>query len=136
MKAQEFGYLKDISCFEFKECDVENIVFLFKRMNNYIRYYSSIINANPDSYMGYQDFYDLFRDFYYKIDYVSDSDSGTDSEDLEELRRKCSTDYRHEYVSVSVSDSDSDSDYNNGILSDYEGYETDSDYEGYETDSE
>ena len=27
MKAQELNYLKDISCFKFKECDVENIVF-------------------------------------------------------------------------------------------------------------
>ena len=27
MKAQELGYLKDTSCFKFKECDVENIVF-------------------------------------------------------------------------------------------------------------
>ena len=33
MKAQELGYLKDTSCFKFKECDVENIVFLFERMN-------------------------------------------------------------------------------------------------------
>ena len=27
MKAQELGYLNDTSCFKFKECDVENIVF-------------------------------------------------------------------------------------------------------------
>ena len=33
MKAQELGYLKDTTCFKFKECDVENIVFLFERMN-------------------------------------------------------------------------------------------------------
>ena len=33
IKAQELGYLKDTSCFKFKECDVENIVFLFERMN-------------------------------------------------------------------------------------------------------
>ena len=33
MKAQELGYLKDTNCFKFKECDVENIVFLFERMN-------------------------------------------------------------------------------------------------------
>ena len=33
MRAQELGYLKDTSCFKFKECDVENIVFLFERMN-------------------------------------------------------------------------------------------------------
>ena len=27
MKAQELNHLKDTSCFNFKECDVENIVF-------------------------------------------------------------------------------------------------------------
>ena len=27
LKAQELGYLNDTSCFKFKECDVENIVF-------------------------------------------------------------------------------------------------------------
>ena len=27
MKAQELNYLNDTSCFKFKECDVENIVF-------------------------------------------------------------------------------------------------------------
>ena len=27
MKAQELNYLKDTSCFIFKDCDVENIVF-------------------------------------------------------------------------------------------------------------
>ena len=32
LKAQELGYLKDTSCFIFKECDVENIDFLFERM--------------------------------------------------------------------------------------------------------
>ena len=30
MKAQELDYLKDTSCFKFKECDVENIVFYLK----------------------------------------------------------------------------------------------------------
>ena len=30
MKAQELGYLDDTSCFKFKGCDVENIVFYLK----------------------------------------------------------------------------------------------------------
>ena len=33
LKAQQLDYLKDTSCFIFKECDVTNIDYLFERMH-------------------------------------------------------------------------------------------------------
>ena len=57
LKAQQLGYLKDTSCFIFKECDVKNIVFLFVRMNHE---FVEDEDGNPFDYPGYRDFYELF----------------------------------------------------------------------------
>ena len=67
MKAQEPNYLTDTSCFKFKECDVENIVFLFERMHFDFEEDDEFVDGYPDDYPGYRDFYELFCKFYNKI---------------------------------------------------------------------
>ena len=67
MKAQELNYLTDNSCFKFKECDVENIVFLFERMHFDFEEDDEFVDGYPDDYPGYRDFYELFCKFYNKI---------------------------------------------------------------------
>ena len=52
MKAQELDYLKDTSCFKFKECDVENIVFLFERMHFDFEEDEEFVDGHPDDYTG------------------------------------------------------------------------------------
>ena len=52
MKAQELGYLNDTSCFKFKECDVENIVFLFERMHFDFEEDEEFVDGHPDDYTG------------------------------------------------------------------------------------
>ena len=66
MKAQELNYLKDTSCFKFKECDVENIVFLFERMHFDFEEDDEFVDGYPDDYPGYRDFYELFCKFIIK----------------------------------------------------------------------
>ena len=84
MKAQELDYLKDNSCF--KECDVENIVFLFERMHFDFEEDEEFDEGHPDDFLGYREFYELFCKFYDKINFDSDSDSdGVDSDDLEDI---------------------------------------------------
>ena len=83
MKAQELNYLKDTSCFKFKECDVENIFFLFERMNFDFEEDEEFVDGHPDDYPGYRDFYELFCKFYDKINFDSDSDS--DSVNIEDI---------------------------------------------------
>ena len=66
IKAQELGYLKDISCFTFKKCDVENIAFIFENIISLfeiMKYY----DFEKDNYFHYRDFYELFCKFYDKI---------------------------------------------------------------------
>ena len=82
MKAQELGYLKDTSCFIFKEWDVENIVFLFKRMHFDFEEGEEFDEGYPDDYLGYRDFYELFCKFYDKINIDSDSDDSVNIEDI------------------------------------------------------
>ena len=67
LKAQELNYLKDTSCFIFKECDVENIIFLFDRMYFDFEEDDEFVDGHPDDYQGYRDFYELFCKFYDKI---------------------------------------------------------------------
>ena len=84
MKAQEPGYLNDTSCFKFKECDVQNIVFLFERMHFDFEEDEEFVDGNPDDFPGYRNFYELFCKFYYKIniDFCSDSDDSVNIEDI------------------------------------------------------
>ena len=84
MKAQELNYLNDTSCFKFKECDVENIVFLFERMHFDFEEFDE---CHPDDYPGYRDFYEFFCKFYNKIniDFCSDSDDSDDSVNIEDI---------------------------------------------------
>ena len=63
MKAQEFGYLKDTSSFKFKECDAENIVFLFERMHFDFEEDEEFVDGHPDDYPGYRDFMSFFVNF-------------------------------------------------------------------------
>ena len=82
LKAQELNYLKDTSCFIFKECDVENIIFLFDRM--YFDFEDDeFVDGHPDDYQGYRDFYELFCKFYNKINF--DSDNSDDSVNIEDI---------------------------------------------------
>ena len=83
MKAQELGYLNDTSCFKFKECDVENIVFLFERMHFDFEEDEEFVDGNPDDFLGYRDFYELFCKFYEKINF--DSDDSDDNVNIEDL---------------------------------------------------
>ena len=60
MKAQELGYLKDITSFTFKMCDVENIDYANEHIEplfNLWEYYGK----------KYRDFYNIFCKFYNKI---------------------------------------------------------------------
>ena len=84
MKAQELNYLKDTSCFKFKDCDVENIAFLFERMHFDFEEDEVFVDGYPDDYPGYRDFYELFCKFYDKINFDSDSDSD-DSVNIEDI---------------------------------------------------
>ena len=54
LKAQELGYLKDISCFMFKDCDINNIDCLEEQLDNYCDLY-----VDSDSYKFDQEYYDL-----------------------------------------------------------------------------
>ena len=116
LKFQEYGYLKDTSCFVFKKCEV----FYIEDMNSMLKYIFEMYNFN-DYYSGFSDFYNLFCKFYDKINVgyddddddddcvylktieyysdprnkVNDGDSDFDSDDLE-------------YIFNSDSDSDSD----------------------------
>ena len=83
MKAQELGYLKDTSSFTFKECDVENIIFLFERMHFDFEEDEEFVDGNPDDFLGYRDFYELFCKFYEKINF--DSDDSDDNVNIEDL---------------------------------------------------
>ena len=87
MKAQELGYLKDTSCFKFKECDVENIVFLFERMHFDFEEDEEFVDGNPDDFPGYRDFYEFFCKFYNKINFdpCSDCDDSDDSVNTEDI---------------------------------------------------
>ena len=78
MKAQELNYLKDTSCFKFKECDVENIVFLFERMHFDFEEDEEFDEGHPDDYPGYREFYELFCKFYDKINFDSDDSDDSD----------------------------------------------------------
>ena len=78
LKAQELGYLNDTSCFKFKECDVENIVFLFERMHFDFEEDEEFDEGHPDDYPGYRDFYELFCKFYDKINFDSDDSDDSD----------------------------------------------------------
>ena len=60
MKAQELGYLKDITSFTFKMCDVENIDYANEHIEplfNFLEYYGK----------KYRDFYNIFCKFYNEI---------------------------------------------------------------------
>ena len=98
LKAQECGHLKDTSCFIFKECDVENIDFLFERMKSDFEEDEEFVDGHPEDYPGYRNFYELFCKFYDKINVgFSESESESESDiDINEI--------------LSDSDSDSDSD--------------------------
>ena len=83
LKAQELDYLKNTSCFIFKECDVENINFLFERMHFDFEEDEEFVDGDPDDYLGYRDFYELFCKFYDEINIgysESESESESDSD--------------------------------------------------------
>ena len=72
MKAQELDYLKDTSSFVFKDCDVENIIFLFERMHFDFEEDEEFDEGYPDDIPGYRDFYEMFCRFYDKIKFDCD----------------------------------------------------------------
>ena len=100
MKAQEVDYLKDTSSFNFKETDVENIVFLFERMHFYFEEDEEFDEGYPDDFPGYRDFYELFCKFYDKIKF--DSDDRDEIVYIEDFMRRA--------IVLPETDSDSDSD--------------------------
>ena len=81
VKAQELDYLKDTSCFIFKQCDVDNINVLFERMHFDFEEDDEFVDGYPEDYPGYRDFYELFCKFYDKINIgflESESESESD----------------------------------------------------------
>ena len=86
LKAQELDYLKDTSCFIFKECDVENIEELFDKMHYDFFEDKEVSEDGIDDFYyvdlpGYRDFYELFCKFYDKINVgFSESESESESE--------------------------------------------------------
>ena len=79
LKAQELDYIKDTSCFRFKECDVENIDYLFERMQSDFEEDEEFVDGRPDDYPVYRDFYELFCKFYNKIN-IEFSEGGSESD--------------------------------------------------------
>ena len=57
LKAQELGYLKDVSAFYLKYCDVNNIEILEEQLDNYCELY-----FDPDIFEFDQEYYDLHVD--------------------------------------------------------------------------
>ena len=103
MKEQELGYLNDTSCFKFKECDVENIVFLFERMHFDFEEDEEFDEGHPDDFLGYREFYELFCKFYDKINFDSDSDSdGVDSDDVEDILSDSDSDWLCVLITIFV----------------------------------
>ena len=84
LKAQELDYLKDTSCFIFKDCDVDNIEDLFDHMHyDFVEDKEVREDGIDDFYSvdlsGYRDFYELFCKFYDKINIgFSESESESD----------------------------------------------------------
>ena len=89
LKAQELDYLKDISSFTTKECDVDNINYLFERMK-YDFEDDEFVDGHPHDFPGYREFYEFFSKFYNKLNIEfletdSESDSELDEDDIEAI---------------------------------------------------
>ena len=107
LKGQERGKLQDISNFEIKEDEVNNLIKIkknFYNFNQYINYCKDCYDDDDepfiDPYPGFKNIYDDFDLFFSKLKikykeyiYVSDSDSDSDND-----------------FNIIYSDSDSDSD--------------------------
>ena len=122
LKAQELGYIKDISCFYFKYYDVNNIDCLEEHLDYYCDLY-----CDPDGYEFDQEYYDLHID----RDYPG-------FKELLGLVSLFNDKVKREELTSSLSfDSDSDSDDDDGIDSDdVEGIlsDSDSDDDGIDSD--
>ena len=105
LRAEELGYIKDISSLIFKECDVNNIDCLEEQLHNYCDLY-----LDPYSFVFDQEYYDLnvdrdypgFKEFFGLVSLFNDK-----------LKREELT--LSEFMSITSSlsfDSDSDSDSN------------------------
>ena len=90
LKAQELDYLKDISSFTFKECDVDNINSLFEMMHFDFEEDEEFVDGYPDDFPGYREFYEYFSKFYNKVNIEfseseSESERELDEDDIEAM---------------------------------------------------
>ena len=90
LKAQELGYLKDISSFIFKESDVYNINLLFEKMYFDFEEDEEFVDGYPVDFPGYREFYEFFSKFYNKLNIEflekdSESESELDEDDIEAI---------------------------------------------------
>ena len=106
LKFQEYGYLKDTSCFVFKKCEVFYIEDMYSMLKYYFEMYNDGDSCTDDFYSGFSDFYNLFCKFYDKINVGYDDDDDDDDDDCVYLKTiEYYSDPRNK-----VNDSDSDSD--------------------------
>ena len=104
LKFQEYGYLKDTSCFVFRKFDVFYIEDIYLMLRYDYEMYTDDEMSNDDFYPGFRDFYNLFCKFYDKIN------AGYDDIDEGDFYLKTIEIYSDPRNKVIVYDSDSDSD--------------------------
>ena len=79
LKAQELGYLKDISSFVIKKDDIESTGILFIKVSlNHLAY--DVEKGCYNYVKGYSDFYELFCKYYEKLNIEGEDDSDSDSD--------------------------------------------------------
>ena len=102
LKAQELGYLKDISSFRIKVFDVDNLLISFPKLK-----YDEFVNGYPNSYPGYREFYECFSKFHNKlnIEFPEKNKNESDSESEIDI-----DDILSDFNDLILTDSDSDSD--------------------------
>ena len=127
LRAQEKGKFKDISKFEIYEDDVVNLIEIEKNFNNFNQYINFCKDCYEDDepfiypYPGFKNIYDDFKIFFTKlniiyeeVNYISDSDIDSDSENLDfsytDSDMEDFGNILNNLVKNSSSDSDSDSD--------------------------
>ena len=107
LRRQEYGYLKDISSFIFKNADIFYIKDTYSMLKYDLEMFTDDELSTDDFYSGFSDFYELFCKFYYKINIAYDDDDyDAVLKTIEHLG-----DPRNKDSYVSDSDSDDDLDY-------------------------
>ena len=128
LRGQEKGKLKDISNFEIDEDDVDNLIEIKKNFDNFDQYIGFILSCYEEGDLPFIDPYPGLKNIYYdfelffsklniiyeEVNYISDSESESDREELDlsytDSDLEDFTSIVKSLVSNSKSDSDSESD--------------------------